>query len=361
MKRYDALALFSGGLDSILAMRLVMEQGLAVLGLHFVSPFFGKPRKVVEWREAYGLDIQTVDVGREYVDMMLSGPEHGFGKFLNPCIDCKILMLRRAGAMLAGHGASFVISGEVLGQRPMSQRLDALNIISRDSGARDMLLRPLCAKRFPPTAPERSGLVDRERLCAFSGRGRRDQLDLAARFGLTEIPTPAGGCLLTEMESVRRYAPVFRHLAAPGPEDFELANIGRQYWAGPRWLAIGRNMGDNDRIEAQVREGDLVFKTRDFPGPLALARRFAGSAWDEAAVWDAAAFAASYSPRARGAGGAVWVNVAGWGESPLLVAPERRTALSWREPTWDEAAADKAGLVGRTKSGPSDASRPKDR
>lgn len=344
MKRYDALCLFSGGLDSVLAARTLMDQGLAVLCLHFVSPFFGKPGRLAHWRETFGLDILAVDVGEDYVRMLAGGPAHGLGKFLNPCIDCKIFMLGRAMALLPEYQARFVATGEVVGQRPMSQRLDALNVIRRDSGARDVLLRPLCARRLPETPVEQSGLVDRSRLHAMSGRGRKEQLELAARMGLTEIPTPAGGCMLTEMESVRRYFPVFVHHPAPGARDFELANIGRQYWSGSLWLTIGRNQSDNARLEAALAEGDLVFKVRDHPGPLALARRLPGAAWDEAAVRDAAAFVASFSPKARQAGRDTAVLAVGAAQSPVWVAPSRETALGWREPSWEAAARDKAAL-----------------
>lgn len=341
MRSYHALALFSGGLDSILAARTVAAQGLSVLGLHFVTPFFGAPRKIPRWREIYGLDIIPVDVSDAFVAMLAAGPAHGLGKVLNPCIDCKILMLRQAKALLADYGASFLVSGEVTGQRPMSQRLDALNIISRDADVRDILLRPLCAKKLPPTAAETSGLVDRERLHAMGGRGRKEQLALAAAFGITEIPTPAGGCRLTEKESARRYAPLFARLPRPTSDDFALANLGRQYWAGARWLAIGRNESDNKRLRALAKEGDLLFAARDFPGPVCLARRHEAAGWDAAAVADAAAFAASFHPKAVAAGGEVVMLVAGAETPALRVKPERHTPLGWREPTWDEAREDK--------------------
>ena len=344
MKRYDALSLFSGGLDSILAARTLMDQGLSVLCLHFVSPFFGKPGRLPHWRETFGLDIMAVDVGQEYVRMFCAGPAHGLGKFLNPCIDCKIFMIERTMALLPEYGARFVATGEVVGQRPMSQRLDALNIIRRDAGAKDVLLRPLSALRLPETPMEQSGFVDRTRLHAMNGRSRKEQLLLAERMGLPEIPAPAGGCMLTEMESVRRYFPVFVHHPCPASADFELANIGRQYWAGNLWLTIGRNQSDNARIEAALTASDLVFKVRDHPGPLALARRLPGAAWDEAAIRDAAAFVASFSPKARQAGGETAVYAVGGADGPIRVAPWRATPLGWREPAWDEAARDKAAL-----------------
>jgi hypothetical protein len=346
MKRYDALSLFSGGLDSVLAARTLMDQGLSVMCLHFVSPFFGKPGRIAHWRDTFGLDILAVDVGEDFVAMLARGPAHGLGKFLNPCIDCKIFMIDRAMALLPEFGARFLATGEVLGQRPMSQRLDALNVIRRDSGAKDVLLRPLCAKRLAETPMELGGLVDRTRLHAMSGRGRKEQLELARRMGLPEIPTPAGGCLLTEMESARRYFPVFAHHPEPAAADFELANIGRQYWAGNLWLTVGRNQSDNARLEAAISAHDLVFKVRDHPGPLALARRLPGADWDGEAVRDAAAFVASFSPKAREAGRETAVHVGGADRSPVFVTPSRRTPLAWREPSWDDAAQGKAAIFG---------------
>ncbi|MEA4855686.1 MAG: tRNA(5-methylaminomethyl-2-thiouridylate) methyltransferase [Solidesulfovibrio sp.] len=341
MQSYHALALFSGGLDSILAAKTVMDQGLDVLCLHFISPFFGKPGQIERWRGMYGLDIVPVDVSEAYVAMMADGPAHGLGKILNPCVDCKILMLRRAKELLATYGASFILSGEVVGQRPMSQRLDALNIIIRDSGTKGILLRPLCAKRLPETEPELSGLVDRQRLHAISGRGRKDQMALAAHYALAEIPTPAGGCLLTEEPSAKRFFPLFLHKPAPTPADFELANIGRQYWSGDRWLAIGRNQSDNARLERAAAPGDLVFKVRYLPGPLGVARPLPGAVWDAAAVADTAAFAASFNPKAMATAGPVQVDVAGFPGSPVLVTPNRQTPLAFAEPTWDAAKEGK--------------------
>ncbi|MHC1790770.1 adenine nucleotide alpha hydrolase family protein [Solidesulfovibrio sp.] len=341
MKSYHALALFSGGLDSILAAKTIAAQGLNVLGLHFVSPFFGKPHKIEHWKAIYGLDIIPVDVSEAYVGMLSAGPGHGLGKCLNPCIDCKILMLRRAKDMLAEYGATFLISGEVVGQRPMSQRIDALNIIIRDAGAKGILLRPLCAKRLPETEPEASGLVDRERLFGMNGRGRKDQMALAEVYGLTEIPTPAGGCLLTEQASARRFLPLFLHSATPRPADFELANIGRQYWAGEHWMAVGRNKADNDSLERLTGPDDLLFKVRDLPGPLGLSRRLPGAVWDDAAVADAAAFLASFNPKAKAIAGPVRVDVAGWSGGSVIVTPSRQTAIPWAEPTWEEVVEKK--------------------
>ena len=349
--QYDALALLSGGLDSILAVRTVMDQGLSVLGLHFVTPFFGKQHLIPFWRAHYGVEAVAVDVSAQYVDMILDGPSQGFGKWLNPCIDCKITMLEHAAGLLPEYGAKFLVSGEVIGQRPMSQREDALNVITKRAGVRDLLLRPLCAKNLPPTPMEESGLVDRERLHDWHGRGRKPQMAMAAHYGFTEIPTPGGGCCLTEAHGAARFVQLLNHRSRPTPNDFSLARAGRQYWSGPHWLAFGRTSADNDQIEACAEPGDYLFRLADFPGPLALGRPLAGD-WSGEAVRDAAALVASYAGKARRdfdkTGKPVRVNVRRNGRTePVAVIPLRETPMGWTEPKpeivreWKKAADER--------------------
>ena len=335
-KHYDALALLSGGLDSILAMRTIMDQGLTVLGLHFVTPFFGKPELIPFWRDHYGVEVVEVDIREKYVNMMLDGPSQGFGKWLNPCIDCKIIMLEHAQSLLPKYGAKFLVSGEVVGQRPMSQRPDALNLITKRAQVRDVLLRPLSAKNLNPTPMEESGLVDREQLHALAGRGRKPQYELAAHYGFTEIPTPAGGCCLTEATGAARFVKLLTHRDRPSPNDFSLARAGRQYWAESHWLTFGRTAEDNDLIAACVEPTDYVFKLVDYPGPLAVGRPMEGD-WSSEAVLDAAALVSSYSGKARrhfeSTGAKVRVAVRRHGSTETVeVAPFRETNLSWAEP-----------------------------
>lgn len=349
---YDALALFSAGLDSILAAKTIEAQGLRVKCLHFLSPFFGKdPDEVERLRAVHGLDIDTVDISDDFAAMLARGPRFGFGKFLNPCMDCKILMLTKAKGLLEQYGAQFIVSGEVVGQRPMSQRRDALNAIRRDADVRDLLLRPLCARNLDPTPMEESGLVDRERLHALYGRGRKGQMQLAEEYGLAEVPTPAGGCRLAEMESARRYWPVLsRSLEAgraPTAGDFTLADTGRQYWLGEHWLAMGRNKDDNAALAGLAGPDDLVFDVVGFPGPLGVGRRIpdARADWDVAVLADAAALVASFSPKAVRTGGPVDVIVTqGETSQTLSVAPSRESALGWTEPRWEATGDDKAAL-----------------
>lgn len=346
---YHAVALFSGGLDSVLAIKTLEAQGLRVKCLHFVTPFFGKTDQVEHWQGIYGLDLDTIDMGEAFVRMLYARPEHGFGKTLNPCVDCKILMLREARRLMEVYGARFVISGEVLGQRPMSQRRDTLNIIRRESGLGDLLLRPLCAKVLPPTTPERNGWVDRMRLHGISGRARTEQLALARQYGMTEIPTPTGGCRLTERENARRYWPLLQHKPGGEVADFYLANVGRQAWVvtpdGPHWLCIGRHRADNEILESLAQPDDILFRLRDVPGPLGLARSWVP--WTKAMQEDAAQWVASFAPHAvrlSGKDGSVAVEmrhgrVCDQADREFFVRPDRNTRFAWGEMPWETVRA----------------------
>jgi tRNA-uridine 2-sulfurtransferase len=342
-KKFDAVALFSGGLDSILAIKIIQEQGLKVLGLHFVSPFFGHPDKLEYWEQSYGIPLISMDISTQFVNMLCMGPKYGTGKILNPCVDCKILMLSRAKDMLKDFGAGFIVSGEVLGQRPMSQRLDALNIIKRDSEVKDILVRSLSARHLPPTDPEKKGLIKREMLGSISGRGRKDQLELAAKYNIRPIPTPSGGCLLTEKESAKRYLPLLMHKQNPEPGDFELANIGRQFWNNGHWLCIGRNKDDNTRLRILAGKNDYLFNLVFFPGPLALGRPVINAQWSLNTVESACQMVSRFSPKARQSSRQVAVMVEQGGKSrEIMVTPgQSEQPIKWAEPVWDSGAAKK--------------------
>jgi len=286
MENIKALALFSGGLDSILATRLVMSQGIEVTAIQFVTPFFNY--RILEDREAhrkrmeklYGIHVELFDISSEYLQL-LKNPAHGFGKNFNPCIDCKIIMLSKAREMMAERGAKFLITGEVLGQRPMSQRRDTLNVIERDSGTRSFLLRPLSAKLMAETEAEKRGWVDRERLLDFSGRGRSRQIALARKYGITDFPAPAGGCILADPILSRRVSHLYSDDSLLSPAeittgDVRLLLIGRQFaLPGGGWLVLGRDERDNDRLEELAGEDDALVWMEQRPGPTALLRRAA--------------------------------------------------------------------------------------
>jgi len=284
--KIKALSLFSGGLDSILATRLVMYQGIDVVAVQFVTPFFnyhilddvaGHKEQI---RVSYGINVQVVDISADYLEM-LRNPAHGFGKNFNPCIDCKIHMLSKAKKMLAESGAKFLITGEVLGQRPMSQRRDTLNIIARDSGSKSILLRPLSAKLMLETEAEREGWVDRDKLLDFSGRGRSRQIALAKEYGITDFPAPAGGCVLADPILSRRISQLYSEKSILQPAeititDVRLLLVGRQFvFPGGGWLILGRDERDNDKLEALAGADDALLWMEERPGPAALLRRAA--------------------------------------------------------------------------------------
>jgi tRNA-specific 2-thiouridylase len=278
-----ALSLFSGGLDSILATRVVADQGIKVIAIKFVSPFFdydilsdlGGYKQEVKVK--YGIDVLVEDISKQYLEL-LHNPAHGFGKNFNPCIDCKIFMFTRARQMMAELGASFLITGEVVGQRPMSQRRDTLNVIERDSGNKTILLRPLSAKLMNETEVELQGLVDREKLLDFSGRGRSRQIALAKDFGITDFPAPAGGCRLADPILSKRIAQIYSGNFVVEPAlistvDILCLMVGRQFLLpGGGWLVLGRDEMENDKITALRQSGDILLTMEEHPGPTALLR-----------------------------------------------------------------------------------------
>ena len=264
-----ALSLFSGGLDSILAVKLIEEQGVDVMGIFFESSFFSSEKA---GQSAYyiGLPLQVIDITDRFLPIVLS-PRHGYGKGLNPCIDCHKLMFKIAGEMLKDEGANFIISGEVLGQRPMSQNLKSLSLISHNSGLKDLILRPLSAKRLPETLPEKKGWVMREKLLGLSGRSRKPQIELAKKLGIKEYPAPAGGCLLTDVVFSRR----LRDLMLCDPNfsrrDIELLKWGRHFRINEAGkIIVGRDQRENEMMTSLIESGDTVLTVESFPGPTVL-------------------------------------------------------------------------------------------
>lgn len=269
-----ALSVISGGLDSILATRIVMDEGVDVTAVHFVTPFFGShpgvERDALPQRmtERYGIRAISIDITDSYIKMLAS-PQYGYGKNFNPCVDCKILLFSTARMMMEEFGAGFIITGEVLGQRPMSQRRDTLRIIERDSSTTGVLLRPLSAKLLKPTVPELNGWVRREDLFGFSGRSRKPQIELASRLGITGYPAPAGGCCLTDPIQSRRIRRLYKMKERPAEREVKLIQIGRPFRLGTEAiLAIGRNEEENEQINDLACNGDLFLKLVDLPGPL---------------------------------------------------------------------------------------------
>lgn len=264
-----ALSVFSGGLDSLLASELIRLQGIDVLAVCFETPFFNA-RNARVFASLAGLPLKVVDITDRHLQMV-AAPKHGYGENMNPCIDCHALMIRSAGEMMEEEGAGFIITGEVLGQRPMSQNRKALSIVESESGFHGMVLRPLSAKRMPPTVPEKQGWVDREQLKGFSGRSRKPQIALAAELGISDYPSPAGGCLLTDQTFSRRLKDLFDAQPERTTRDIEALKLGRHFRLGLSTKAIvGRNRKENQALQALAGSDDTVLNSVGAPGPTVL-------------------------------------------------------------------------------------------
>lgn len=277
MKRH-AVALLSGGLDSMLAVKMMVEQGIELTAVHFTSPFCnctsrnsGCGNQARRAAGTFGVPIRVVVKGMDYLRVVQKAP-HGYGRGMNPCIDCRIYMLRKVSGMMEELGASFVVTGEVLGQRPMSQHRQAIELIDRESGLAGRILRPLSAHHFPPTQPEVEGVVDRAMLLSISGRSRKPQIALAEQLGVRDYPCPAGGCLLTDPEIAARLRDLFTHVPGYAHRDLVLLTLGRHFRINPSLrIILGRTREENERLLALAVPGDTVFMPENFRGPTALA------------------------------------------------------------------------------------------
>ena len=256
-KKGHAIALFSGGLDSALAILLILRQNIEVTALTFMTHFGcdlgdrsscgSNPYPAAE---KFGFDVKLMHLGQKFVDIV-KNPRFGRGKNMNPCTDCRILMLNEAKEFMEMAGADFIVTGEVMGQRPMSQVKDKLNLVANHSGLKGKLLRPLSAKLLPPTEAELSGMVDREQLEGISGRGRRRQMEMAAEFGLDDYPSPASGCLLTDAGYSLRLRDLLAHTEAITFDDLNLLKVGRHFRLDANTkLVVGRDEADNNAILA---------------------------------------------------------------------------------------------------------------
>lgn len=312
-KQVKALVLLSGGLDSILAVKLLLEQGIEVEAINFRTNFCG-PSKALLASKMLGVKLREVNIRNEFLPV-LKNPKHGYGSGLNPCIDCHGLMLKKAGEIMRAEGYDFVATGEVLGERPMSQHKAALDIVEKDAGLKGYLLRPLSAKLLAPTLAEQDGRVDREKLLDISGRSRKKQMALAAQYGIKEYPTPAGGCALTQKDFAGRLKELMVNKPDFTPEDVDLVAIGRHFFypelvegggigtlrRGATHLAqgilpersgaeskaltqiiLGRSQEENDILIGAAKLGDILVVPENFPGPTALVRGGGNDSIDKA-------------------------------------------------------------------------------
>ncbi|WP_291634531.1 tRNA 4-thiouridine(8) synthase ThiI [Clostridium sp.] len=260
-----ALAMISGGLDSILAAKLVKDQGIEVIGICFKSLFFNEENalKIVKQID---IPLEVVDFSDEHFEM-LKNPKHGYGKNMNPCIDCHAMMMRHCGVLLEKYHADFIITGEVLNQRPMSQNRSALDIVKNESGIGHKILRPLCAKNLNKTEMEIEGLIDREALMDIKGRNRKVQMELAEKWGILEYPSPAGGCKLTEPNYSIKLKELLMHKKDPSKKDLELLKIGRHFRVSKDAKIISTRTQEEGELLNQFLEGeDLIFLATDYNG-----------------------------------------------------------------------------------------------
>ncbi len=267
-----AVSLFSGGLDSQLAACLIKDQGIEVVGVNFTTPFFGAEERTRLAAQSLGIEFQLLDIGTSYLDV-LKNPVYGYGKNHNPCIDCHGFMLRNAGDFMQEIGASFLITGEVVGQRPMSQNKSSLNAVDKLSGYKGLILRPLSAQILPPTIPELEGWVDRSQLLSISGRSRSVQMELAQQYGIKDYPTPAGGCLLTQENFSNRLRMLLAVKPKAGVDEMEILKVGRHFYLSEdQLLVVGRNHAENEKLNSLAMADDYLLKVSGRPGPLGLIR-----------------------------------------------------------------------------------------
>ncbi|MCM8774715.1 MAG: tRNA 4-thiouridine(8) synthase ThiI [Candidatus Omnitrophica bacterium] len=271
-----SIALFSGGIDSVLAIKLIKEQNIEVLGLNIVTPFSYKRdkdfvAKIERIAKNLGVKIKTLFLKDDFFKILIS-PKYGYGSNLNPCIDCKILFFTKAKELMIKTNSSFIVSGEVLGQRPMSQNKQALRIIEKETGLQGLILRPLSAKLLPETIAEKSKWVAGDRLLDLSGKNRIKQINLAKKLGIEEYFWPAGGCLLTDKCFSQRVKDLIRHQTLT-LNDAELLKLGRHFRVSTQAkLIVARKEEENKMLLDLIKNGDYLFQPLEIKGPLALGR-----------------------------------------------------------------------------------------
>ncbi|MFC1855260.1 7-cyano-7-deazaguanine synthase [Thermodesulfobacteriota bacterium] len=272
-----ALALFSGGLDSTLAIRVIQEQGIEVTALNFMTPFCnctnkssGCKSEAKRVADELKVTVKIMNKGKDYLEVVRN-PKFGYGKNMNPCVDCRIFMHKAAKEYMKEIGASFIITGEVLGQRPMSQRRDTINIIDRESGLKGLVLRPLSAQLFPLTIPEEEGVVDREKLLKISGRSRKPQMQLADDFKIKGYQCPAGGCLLTDVGFARRIKDLFKYSEDINMLDVHMLKTGRHFRLNENTkLIVSRDESEGNKLNIYSGDRYTLLIPEGLPGPTSL-------------------------------------------------------------------------------------------
>lgn len=266
-----ALALLSGGLDSTLAVKLILDQGIDVIALNFTSPFClcGPKGKCYasEVAENFEIPLKIINKGQEYLDV-IRNPKFGYGSGMNPCIDCRIFILKKAKEYAKEIGAKFIFTGEVLNERPMSQHKSALALIEKEAGLENKILRPLSAQLLPETEAEKNGWVDRNKLLSIKGRSRKPQIALAKEYGIDDYPCPSGGCLLTYKGSANKVKDLFEHKDSVTLKDIHFLKVGRHFRFGKNKIIVGKNEAENETLLRLNNKTDYVFEVPNFGSPI---------------------------------------------------------------------------------------------
>ena len=298
MKKIKVLLLFSGGLDSILAAKILQEQKIKLLGINFKSCFFNDD-VAKDIARKINLPLIKTDFSEEQM-RLVKKPKYGYGKNINPCIDCRILMLKKAKEIMEKKGFDFVATGEVLEQRPMTQNKRIMKLVEEKSGLKKLILRPLSAKLLEPTIPEEKGWVKGEKLLGISGRSRKKQIELAKKYKIKSYPAPAGGCLLTDREFSERLRKLTEVYSQYQENDIDLLKLSRHFLINKTKIIVGRNKKENQKIKKVAQSGDILIEMKDFVGPLTLVRKYGKRKISNKALQKAKSLTQYYSPRTRG-------------------------------------------------------------
>ncbi|MBO7166651.1 MAG: tRNA 4-thiouridine(8) synthase ThiI [Kiritimatiellae bacterium] len=303
-KKAKGLSLFSGGLDSQLAIRVLERAGAYIEAITFVTPFFPADKAIAEAKKL-GVKLHLIDFTDDEV-ALIENPPHGFGSAMNPCIDCHATMMKRAGELMNTLGFDFIATGEVINQRPMSQNKQALKTVEKSSGLEGRLVRPLSALLLDPSIPEQEGLIDRTKLCDLSGRRRERQAELAKELGITDYPSPGGGCKLTEDGFSRRLRDLMEHETLHERRLLDLLSVGRRFRLEKgSSLILGRDVNDNRLLASKSIDSDTVISPVSVPGPTGIIPRLIS---DED-MFDAAQIVCAWSKFDRFTGDAIVVKV----------------------------------------------------
>ncbi|HPP66331.1 MAG TPA: tRNA 4-thiouridine(8) synthase ThiI [bacterium] len=294
--KVKAIGMISGGLDSLIAMQLICQQDIDVIPIIFSSVFFHSDIYSKEIIDFMGIKTRIISMEKEYLDI-IKHPVYGYGCGMNPCIDCKIYMLKQAKKIMEAEKASFVFTGDVVNQRPFSQTKNFLTLIEKASGLEGRIVRPLCAKLLNPTLPEIEGLVDRKKLLDISGRSRKKQLDIAEKLGIFDYSQPSGGCLLTDGIFAQKIKTLFNNWPGCNLDDVKLIKHGRTLWHKNNLVVIGRNEKENKILFSIAKPNDIIIEIKNIPCPLCVIR---GENITDDVIEYAKNLERKYSPKAKG-------------------------------------------------------------